>query len=120
MLLDQNKRRHQEGSNMNAKNSRRKIANRYLKIVRWSDEDNCYVGMCQDLFGGGCHGQNEKKVYAELCDICEEVIEIFEEEGRPLPPPTMWQAERVPAGHDKADFEWNPMREHAGEVGAAA
>ncbi|MDR3228069.1 MAG: hypothetical protein LBT53_01465 [Puniceicoccales bacterium] len=100
-------------------NTTREKANRYLKIVRWSDEDSCYVGTCPSLFGGGCHGQNEKKVYAELCDICEEVVEIFEKDGTPLPPPTVWRAENVPAGVDKSNFEWNPAREHAGVAVAA-
>ena len=43
----------------------------YVKIVEWSDEDQCYVGSCPGLFYGGCHGNNEKEVFAELCEIVE-------------------------------------------------
>src|SRR5437868_947874 len=27
---------------------------RYLKIVEWSDKDQCFVGSCPGLFYGGC------------------------------------------------------------------
>lgn len=60
----------------------------YVKIVEWSDEDQCYVGSCPGLFYGGCHGDNEKEVFAELCEIAEETIELYKKDGKPLPPPT--------------------------------
>ena len=60
----------------------------YVKIVEWSDEDQCYVGSCPGLFYGGCHGNNEKEVFAELCEIVEETIELYKKDGKPLPPPT--------------------------------
>ena len=61
----------------------------YPKIVEWSDEDQCFVGRCPNLFFGGCHGSDEQAVFAELCEIVEETIERFQREGRPLPPPRM-------------------------------
>lgn len=39
----------------------------YSKIVRWSNEDRCYIGTCPGLFYGGVHGKNEMKVYRDLC-----------------------------------------------------
>ena len=60
----------------------------YAKVVEWSTEDRCFVGSCPGLFYGGCHGNDEKKVFAELCDLVDETIEIYRKEGRPLPPPT--------------------------------
>ena len=60
----------------------------YVKIVEWSDEDQCYVGSCPGLFYGGCNGSNEKEVFAELCEIVEEKIELYKKDGKPLPPPT--------------------------------
>ena len=59
---------------------------RYPKIVEWSDEDGCFVGRCPNLFYGGCHGDDERAVFAELCDLVDETIERFQREGRPLPP----------------------------------
>ena len=65
-----------------------KKSDQYLKLVEWSDEDDCYVGRIPTLTLGGIHGDNEKKVYAELCDLADELIQDYEEEGHPLPPPT--------------------------------
>jgi predicted RNase H-like HicB family nuclease len=65
---------------------------RYIKIVEWSDADQCFVGSCPDLFYGGCHGNDEKEVFAELCTLVEEVIELYKQDGKPLPPPTSWKA----------------------------
>ena len=45
---------------------------RYAKIVEWSEEDQCYVGSAPGLFYGGCHGDDEGAVFAELCQIVEE------------------------------------------------
>jgi len=62
-----------------------KANKRYRKIVKWSDEDLCYIGTCPGLFYGGCHGDNEAGVYEELCKIVDEVIQIKIEDGD-LPP----------------------------------
>jgi predicted RNase H-like HicB family nuclease len=61
---------------------------KYVKIVEWSDEDQCFVGSCPGLIYGGCHGDDEKQVFEELCSIVEEVIEIYKKDNKPLPPPT--------------------------------
>ncbi|MDP6038221.1 MAG: hypothetical protein QGG64_06700 [Candidatus Latescibacteria bacterium] len=60
----------------------------YVKIVEWSDEDQCFIGSSPGLFYGGCHGDNEKEVFEELCEIVDETIELYKTEGKPLPPPT--------------------------------
>ena len=65
-----------------------KDSDRYLKIVEWSEEDQCYVGTCPGLFYGGCHGDNEAEVYKELCEIVEENISLYKENGKSLPPET--------------------------------
>ena len=64
---------------------------RYAKIVEWSDEDQCYVGSAPGLILGGCHGPDEQSVFAELCRIVEEAIELYRAEGKALPPPTSGQ-----------------------------
>ena len=61
---------------------------RYVKIVEWSEEDQCFVGSCPGLLYGGCHGDDEKTVFAELCEIVEETIELYKKDGKQLPPPT--------------------------------
>jgi predicted HicB family RNase H-like nuclease len=63
-----------------------RLAAPYPKIVEWSEEDDCYVGRCPMLFGGGVHGTNEARVYRELCRIAEEWVELLHQDGSPLPP----------------------------------
>ena len=65
-----------------------KTSNHYLKIVEWSEEDRCYVGTCPGLMLGGIHGDDEAKVYKELCQAVEEWIEIYQEDKEPLPEST--------------------------------
>ncbi|MBW1940889.1 MAG: toxin-antitoxin system HicB family antitoxin [Deltaproteobacteria bacterium] len=62
-----------------------KKKDRYLKIVEWSEEDQCYVGSIPGWIGKCCHGDNEEEVYHELCQILEEWIELYEKDGIPLP-----------------------------------
>ncbi len=54
-----------------------KTSNHYVKIVEWSDEDQCFIGSCPSLFYGGCHGTDEVDVFEELCEIVSETIETF-------------------------------------------
>jgi len=68
---------------------------KYVKIGEWSDEDRCRIGSAPGLLLAGCHGADEKAVFAELCDIVDEAIELYRSEGRPLPP--------APAGRDFAN-----------------
>ena len=62
-----------------------KTSDRYVKVVAWSEEDQCYVGRCPGLMLGGVHGSDELAVYAELCEAVDEWIQLHETEGRPLP-----------------------------------
>ena len=61
---------------------------KYVKIVEWSEEDQCYVGSAPGLIYAGCHGPDEQRVFEELCQIVEETIELYRQEGKPLPPAT--------------------------------
>jgi predicted RNase H-like HicB family nuclease len=63
-------------------------SSRYVKIVEWSVEDECFVGQCPGIIGPCCHGMDEAQVYAELCQIVSEWIENLKRDGKPLPPPT--------------------------------
>ena len=61
---------------------------RYAKIVEWSEEDQCYVGSAPGRIYAGCHGEDEKAVFEELCQVVEEAIELYREDGKALPPTT--------------------------------
>ncbi len=64
---------------------------KYAKIVEWLEEDQCYVGSAPGLIYGGCHGDDERQVFIELCDIVEDVIALYKADGRPLPMATSGQ-----------------------------
>ncbi|MBA2411008.1 MAG: hypothetical protein H0V62_15020 [Gammaproteobacteria bacterium] len=61
---------------------------RYVKIVEWSEDDQCYVGSSPGLIYGGCHGDDEKAVFEELCRIVDEAIDLYRDDEKPLPPAT--------------------------------
>ena len=65
-----------------------KKRDQYMKVVEWSEEDQCYVGRVPGLALGGVHGSDEAKVFAELGQVIDEWIRIYEEDGVPLPPAT--------------------------------
>ncbi len=61
---------------------------KYVKIIEWSEEDQCFVGSAPGLMYGGCHGSDEKKVFDELCGLVEGMIKLYQDEAKPLPAPT--------------------------------
>jgi predicted RNase H-like HicB family nuclease len=71
-----------------------KKSDRYHKWVEWSEEDGVYIGKCPDLITG-IHGDDQTKVYVELCEVVEDVIAHFESEGRPLPAPNVKPMQEV-------------------------
>ena len=61
---------------------------KYIKIVEWSDEDECFIGYCPGIIGPCCHGNNEVEVYRQLCEIVDELLERAQKKNKPLPHPT--------------------------------
>ena len=76
---------------------------RYVKIVEWSEEDNCFIGTAPGLMDGGCHGDDERQVFDELCEIVDEVIELYKADGKPLPPPTAGKSRELAKALEAAD-----------------
>jgi len=77
-----------------------KAQDRYLRFVRWEDDDGAYVGYCPDLFpfGGVCHGSSEEDTYRALCQLVAEEVEQILSGGAELPEPsTRPMREAVPA-----------------------
>ena len=66
----------------------------YHKWVEWSEEDGTYIGRCLDVITG-IHGDDPIRLYAELCDVVDEVIGHFQSEGRPLPRPRIRPMQEV-------------------------
>ncbi len=68
-------------------NEAKAIADRYAKVVEWSEEDGCYVGRVPALGYGGVHGADRAKVFEEVCQVAEEIVAIHLEDERKLPSP---------------------------------
>jgi len=66
-----------------------KPQDRYLKFVRWSEEDRAYVGYCPDLFpwGGVCHGATEESAYRKLGRLVREEVAQLARKRQLLPEP---------------------------------
>ena len=47
------------------------------------------MGSAPGLIDGGCHGADEKAVFAELCVVVDEAIELYKRDNTPLPPSTV-------------------------------
>jgi len=62
-----------------------KERDQYIKLVEWSEEDQCYIGSVPGWIGRCCHGEKEEDVLHELCGIVDEWIEIYKNEGMELP-----------------------------------
>ena len=56
----------------------------YHRWVEWSDQDEVYIGKCPDLISG-IHGDDPVKIYKELGEVVQEVIDHFQRSGRSLP-----------------------------------
>lgn len=67
-----------------------KAEDRYLKFVRWSDEDRAYIGYCPDLFpwGGVCHGASEEVAYRKLLVLVRKEVAQLNRKHQSLPPPS--------------------------------
>lgn len=63
-----------------------RTSDRFHKWVEWSEEDQTYLGKCPDLITG-IHGDDPVLLYAQLCEVVDDVISHFEAQGRPLPIP---------------------------------
>ncbi len=82
------------------------IADRYAKVVEWSEEDRCYVGRVPALGYGGVHGPDRAKVFEEVCQVAEEIVGIHLADRRPLPAPARKYSGkfvlRIPSGLHEA------------------
>ncbi len=63
----------------------KKLTDAYEKIVYWSEEDEVFIGVCPEFFGGGVHGDDPEAVFKELLEVVDEWAEIFRQDGKPLP-----------------------------------
>ena len=81
---------------MKKKNDPQALAAKYVKLVEWSDEDQCYIGSAPPLVGQSCHGDTEEDVLRQLREIVESVIELKLQHGDALPEPSAGKEFSVP------------------------
>lgn len=63
-------------------------AHRYLKLVRWSEEDGVFIGSCPPIVTDACHGDSEAGVIDQLVVIVDEWIDLMKGNRKTLPPGT--------------------------------
>ena len=62
-----------------------KMQSEYHFVMNWSEEDQCYIGRCPDLFLGGVHGDDPEKVFKEIRELATWVIKTHCKDGKPSP-----------------------------------
>ncbi len=62
-----------------------RVARKYPLHVRWSDEDEAFVGSVDGLIDNCCHGSTPEKVIRQLRDIAEDVVTYLMDSGKVLP-----------------------------------
>ena len=71
-----------------------KTIDHYHKWIEWSEENSTYIGKCPDLITG-IHGDDPIKLYSDLCEVVEDVIQHLESEQRTLPTPSILPMKKV-------------------------
>ena len=61
---------------------------KYLKFVRWEEDDRLYVGYCPYLFpwGGVCHAKSEDNAFRQLRELVQEEVQELQLAGKELHP----------------------------------
>ncbi len=66
----------------------RLLAAHFTRIIRWSQEDNAYVGSLPELCGDCCHHPSDpQNVAAQLDDIAEQTFRVCLRHNLPFDPP---------------------------------
>jgi len=62
-----------------------RLARNYPLSVRWSDEDQAFVGSIPGLVGECCHGDTPEEVIPQLKDIAEDLVTYLTGKAQMLP-----------------------------------
>lgn len=65
------------------------LARNYPLCVRWSDEDQVFVGSIPGLVGDCCHGNSPEEVIPQLKDIADDLVTYLTAKDVPLPSPPL-------------------------------
>ena len=72
---------------MNEKEKIKRLARPFVRFIRWSDEDECFVGSLPELDGDCTHGSTVEEVARNLDECAELYVEDCLTDGTPLPEP---------------------------------
>lgn len=65
----------------------RRLASFYPVTVRWSEEDQSFIGTVHGLIGDCCHGDDPLQVFKEASEIAHQCVEVAAKNGFTLPQP---------------------------------
>ena len=74
-----------------------RLARNYPLSVRWSDEDQVFVGSIPGLVGECCHGETPEEVIPQLRDIAEDLVIYLTGKAELLPAPVINSSNPDPA-----------------------
>jgi len=63
---------------------------KYSVIIRYSEEDNCYVASVPELVGCMAHGDTRDEAIREIQDALSIHIEMMQKQGDAMPEPMMF------------------------------
>lgn len=92
----------------------KKQARQYPQIIRWSEEDTCYIGSLPDICGDCCDATTPQEVATRLAEIAEDWVATLTAQNIPLPAP---RATMVRPSHYRSGNIGNRikgLREHRG------
>lgn len=91
-----------------------RIARRYPRIIRWSDEDNCYIGTLPDLCGDCTDAPTPEQVATNLDEIAQDLVAHHLETGDPPPPPKSTIIKNTPFSGPHTAAAIKNLREYPG------
>ena len=62
---------------------------RYIKIVEWSDEDECFIGYCRESLDPVVTETTRLKFIGNCVKLFDELLEHAQKKNRTLPRPTI-------------------------------
>lgn len=63
------------------------LARRYTRLIRWSEEDQLYIGSLPDLENDCTHGRTPEETARNLDEVAEMYVAAHFDYGAPLPEP---------------------------------
>ena len=79
-----------------------RLARNYPLSVRWSDEDQVFVGSIPGLIGECCHGDTPEEVMPQLKDIAEDLVTFLTGKSQSLPAPPIHSSNPDPVAIRRA------------------